>query len=143
MIMKKFMFIIAAAMLSLNADAANISENLQIMNTAAVTDDDVVEKPDVLPEFPGGMEAMMAFIGNNTKYPAEALKKQVQGKVIVQFVVTKEGYIRDMEVISKTPEILNKEALRVVKSMPRWKPGKKDGKLVNVKFVLPVAFKLQ
>ena len=143
MIMKKFMFIIAAAMLSLNTDAANISENLQIMNTAAVTDDDVVEKPDVLPEFPGGMEAMMAFIGNNTKYPAEALKKQVQGKVIVQFVVTKEGYIRDMEVISKTPEILNKEALRVVKSMPRWKPGKKDGKLVNVKFVLPVAFKLQ
>lgn len=135
------MFIIAAAFISLNAGAAVYQKTSK--NFIYVNDDEVVDKPDVLPEFPGGMNELMNFIRKNVKYPADAQKNKIEGKVVVEFVVTKDGSVRDFNIISKTPDILNKEALRVVKSMPKWKPGKKDGKIVNVHFVLPIAFKLQ
>lgn len=115
----------------------------EIQSTYYVQDDVVVDKPDVLPEFPGGMSELMSFIGKNTKYPIEAYNKKIEGKVIVEFIVKKDGSVSSAKVISKTNEILNKEALRVVNSMPKWKPGKNKGKIVDVRFVLPVAFKLQ
>ena len=134
--MKKIFVLMAFATLCFGAQAAEMTT----LNT--VQDDVVVNKPDVLPEFPGGMEAMMAYIGNNVKYPDEASNKKIEGKVIVQFIVKKDGSVADAKVISKTNEMLNKEALRVVNTMPKWKPGKNKGKVVDVRFVLPVAFKL-
>ena len=140
--MKKLIFMFFVTAFTVSAGAVNKNNISDGMNVT-FTNDDVIDKPDVLPEFPGGMDALFEFIRTNVKYPAEALSKKIEGKVIVRFVVNKDGSIGRFKVISKTPEILNKEALRVVRSMPKWKAGKKDGKVVNVEFVLPVAFKLQ
>ena len=135
--MKKIFVLMAFATFCFAAQA----EDMQTLNT--VQDDVVVDKPDVLPEFPGGMAALMSYIGNNVKYPSEAFNKKVEGKVIVEFIVRKDGSVADAKVISKTDGQLNREALRVVNSMPKWKPGKNKGKIVDVRFVLPIAFKLQ
>ena len=136
-IMKKIFVLMAFMAFGCGAQAAEIETRCYVQ------DDVVVDKPDVLPEFPGGMQALMSYIGNNVKYPDEASKKKVEGKVIVEFVVKKDGSVADAKVISKTNEMLNKEALRVINAMPKWKPGKNKGKVVDVRFVLPVAFKLQ
>ena len=135
--MKKIMILMAFAVVCFNAQAA------ERHNNNVVQDDVVVDKPDVLPEFPGGMDALMTYVGSNVKYPSEAFTKKVEGKVIVEFIVKKDGSVSNAKVISNTNEMLNKEALRVVNAMPKWTPGKNKGKVVDVRFVLPVAFKLQ
>lgn len=94
-----------------------------------------------MPEFPdGGMPAMMAFISKNMKYPAEAAKNKVGGRVIVQFVVDKDGSITESTVIRSVSPELDAEALRVVNLMPKWKPGMIKGEPVRVKFTIPLAF---
>ena len=100
---------------------------------------DIVEESA---SFPGGLEAMMEFLGRNTKYPDQALENGIQGRVYVQFVVYKDGSIKDVEVVNGSHEILNEEAVRVVKSMPKWVPGKQGGKSVNSRFTLPVKFRI-
>ena len=99
----------------------------------------VVEKA---PEFPGGMEECMKFLGNSIKYPAEARKNGIQGRVVVTFVITDEGDIKDPVVVKGVDPLLDDEALRVIQMMPKWNPGKHRGKAVNVKFTLPVSFRL-
>ena len=96
-----------------------------------------------MPEFPGGMQELMIFLSKNTKYPAEAHKNGTQGRVIVSFVVTDEGNIQDPVIEKGVDPLLDAEALRVIQMMPKWKPGKQRGKAVNVKFTLPVTFRLQ
>lgn len=97
-----------------------------------------------MPEFPGGQQALFKYINENVKYPVIAQENGIQGRVICQFVVNKDGSIVDIEVVrSGGDPSLDKEAVRVVKSMPKWKPGKQRGKPVRVKFTLPVNFKLQ
>lgn len=96
-----------------------------------------------MPEFPGGMGALMQFLGKNIKYPTIAQENGVQGRVIVQFVVNKDGSIVDPVVVRSVDPYLDKEALRVIKSMPKWKPGMQRGKAVRVKYTVPVTFKLQ
>lgn len=97
-----------------------------------------------MPEFPGGQQALFKYLGDNVKYPVIAQENGIQGRVICQFVVNKDGSIVDIEVIrSGGDPSLDKEAVRVIKSMPKWKPGKQRGKPVRVKFTLPVNFKLQ
>ena len=140
--MKKFLISVAAATMCFGYINA-ATDNAPMMRYVQVTNDDVTDKPDVLPEFPGGMDALGNFLRTNIKYPAEALKSQTEGKVIVEFIVTKNGTLKDCKVISTTPGVLNQEALRVMKKMPRWKPGKLGGRIVNVRFTLPVDFKLQ
>ena len=107
---------------------------------------DETEKPfDVVeekPEFPGGMSELMKFLQENVKYPEEAMKNGIQGRVVVQFIVEKDGSISGAEVIKKVNEHLDAEALRVVNAMPNWTPGKQKGKVVRVKFTLPVTFRL-
>ena len=100
---------------------------------------DVVE---VMPSFPGGDVAMMDFVMKNMKYPVDAEKKKVQGRVLVQFVVAKDGMLKDIRVARSVYPSLDEEALRVVKSMPKWIPGKQNGKPVNVKYMMPFTFKL-
>lgn len=100
---------------------------------------DVVE---VMPQFPGGQIAMLKYIMENMKYPEQAMKEGIQGRVAVRFIVEKDGSISDVKPILSVHPLLNKEAVRVVESMPKWTPGKQNGKPVRVRYNLPVMFKL-
>ena len=100
---------------------------------------DVVEQ---MPEFPGGTPELMKYVSTNVKYPKEASKDGVQGRVVVQFVVEKDGSISEVEVVKKVNEHLDAEAVRVVNAMPKWKPGKQKGENVRVKYTLPISFRL-
>ena len=96
-----------------------------------------------MPEFPGGMKELLKFLQNNLKYPENAMKNNVQGRVIVQFVVEKDGTLTEFKVARSVDPDLDAEALRVLQIMPKWKPGMQRGKIVRVKFTVPVSFKLQ
>ena len=99
---------------------------------------------ETMPEFPGGQQALFKYLSENVKYPAIAQENGIQGRVICQFVVNKDGKIVDVEVVrSGGDPSLDKEAIRVIKSMPPWKPGKQRGKAVRVKYTVPVNFRLQ
>jgi len=101
---------------------------------------DVVEQ---MPSFPGGPGELMAYLSKNIKYPVVAEENGVQGRVIVTFVVEKDGSITDVRVVKSVDPSLDKEAQRVVKSMPKWIPGKQNGAAVRVKYTVPVTFRLQ
>lgn len=95
-------------------------------------------------EFPGGPAKMMEYLSKNVKYPVVCLENGIQGKAICQFTVNKDGSIVDVEVVrSSGDDALDKEAIRVIKTMPKWKPGQQRGKSVRSKFTLPVVFRLQ
>ena len=96
-----------------------------------------------MPEFPGGMAELMKFLSKNIKYPTIAQENGIQGRVIVQFVVNQDGSIVDPVVMRSVDPYLDKEALRVISSMPKWKPGMQRGKAVRVKYTVPVTFRLQ
>ena len=107
-----------------------------------VDSDGVYLMPDQLPEFPGGIQAMMKFLSTNIKYPVEAQKKGISGRVIVQFVIMEDGTLDQAKVIRGVYPLLDEEALRVVKSMPKWKPGMDRGEAVKVRFTAPIMFNL-
>lgn len=98
---------------------------------------------EIQPEFPGGTEAMKKFLADNILYPEEAQKKGIQGRVICNFIVMKDGSITDVNVVRGVDPLLDAEAVRVLKSMPAWKPGTQRGQAVNVRFTLPVEFRLE
>jgi protein TonB len=101
----------------------------------------IVEK---MPEFPGGQQAMMKFLAENVQYPANAMEKGIQGRVICQFVVEKDGKPSNIQVVRTSGDAsLDKEAVRVIGTMPKWKPGTQRGKPVRVTFTIPVSFRLQ
>ena len=95
------------------------------------------------PEFPGGQAALMKYLNSSIKYPQVAQDNGIQGRVITQFVVEKDGSITDVQVVKGADPSLDKEAIRVVKAMPSWKPGQQQGKKVRVRYTLPVVFRLQ
>lgn len=98
---------------------------------------------ETMPSFPGGDADLFKFLSTSVKYPVIAQENGIQGRVICQFVVNKDGSIVDIEVVRSVDPSLDKEAIRVIKSMPKWSPGKQRGKPVRVKYTLPVNFKLQ
>ena len=100
----------------------------------------VYDQVEQMPEFPGGMPAMIEFLQTNLKYPKDAIKQQVGGRVMVMFVVETDGTLSNVRVARKVFPSLDKEAVRVVKAMPKWKPGKEKGRPVRVNFTLPVVF---
>ena len=104
---------------------------------------DVYEAVEQMPEFPGGMAGLMQYITKNLRYPEEAKAKGIQGRVTVRVVVNTEGKVTNAEVLRSVDPALDAEALRVASSLPDWKPGMKDGKPVNVRFIFPVNFSLQ
>ena len=106
------------------------------------TPTDVFTFVEQMPEFPGGQAAMYDFIRKNMVYPSEARENNEEGRVMVQFVVMNNGQIRDATVVRGVSPAIDKEALRVISIMPRWQPGKQNGKPVNVRFVLPLTFAL-
>lgn len=95
------------------------------------------------PEFPGGIDSMRQFIHSNLIYPKDALEMGVEGLVILQFVVTKKGEIENLKITRSTFPSLDEEAIRIVRLMPKWYPGKQDGKDVNVYCTMPISFKIE
>ena len=107
-------------------------------------EDVVFQVVESMPEFPGGQQALFKYLAENVKYPVIAQENGIQGRVICQFVVNKDGSIVDVVAVRSSGEAsLDKEAIRVIKSMPKWKPGKQRGKPVRVKYTVPVNFRLQ
>ena len=107
----------------------NASEDSSLMETS--------------PEFPGGDEALMAYLRKNMKYPKDAMANAIQGKVLVEFVVEKDGSISNVKVVRSVDVLLDKEAVRVTQNMPKWKPGTQNGEPVRVRMTYPLTFRLQ
>ena len=134
--MKKMILLSMMAVLGLmtaNAQKTVISQSNQ----------SVYDQVEQMPEFPGGMPAMIEYLQNNLKYPKDAIKQQVGGRVMVMFVVETDGTLSNVRVAKKVFPSLDSEAVRVVKTMPKWKPGKEKGRPVRVNFTLPVVFSLK
>ena len=108
----------------------------------SVPDSVVFQVVEEMPDFPGGMKALMDYLSKNVKYPVEAHAIGAQGRVIVSFTVKKDGSIADTKVERSVNPYLDKEAMRVIAAMPKWQPGKQRGEAVNVRFTVPVAFRL-
>ncbi len=126
-------------------------KNKQVVIQAPVTAAKVEEEDDQvvfvvvesMPSFPGGDAALFKYLNDNIKYPVIAQESGIQGRVICQFVVNRDGSIVDIEVVRSVDKSLDAEAIRVIKNMPKWTPGKQRGKTVRVKYTLPVNFRLQ
>jgi protein TonB len=134
--MKKMILLSMMAVLGLmtaNAQKTVISQSNQ----------SVYDQVEQMPEFPGGMPAMIEFLQTNLKYPKDAIKQDVGGRDMVMFVVETDGTLSNVRVAKKVFPSLDSEAVRVVKTMPKWKPGKEKGRPVRVNFTLPVVFSLK
>ena len=110
------------------------------MNAQSESSTKVYDAVDEMPSFPGGLNGLMTFLAQNMVYPVTAQENGVQGRVTVSFVVETDGSITDVKVARSVDPSLDREAMRVVKAMPKWTPGKKDGKPVRVKYTVPMVF---
>lgn len=114
--------------------------------TPLFSDSSIFIEIETQPEFPGGVDSISSFIVKNVKYPKEALKKEIQGRVLISFVVNAEGYVEDVKPLLPPEKWLGygleEEAVRIVSAMPRWTPGIQDGKKVKVRYTLPIYFTL-
>lgn len=131
--MKQAIYLLLLLMLSAGASAQN---QKAANKTEAYA---VVER---MPQYPGGEDSLMVFLGRNMRYPVIAAENGIQGKVIVRFVVQKDGSIGDVEIVRSLDAACDKEVIRLVRSMPRWKPGILNNKPVSVWYSLPVNFRL-
>jgi len=119
------------------------SENAEMNQEKEVaTSDQVYKVVETMPEFPGGTSELYKYLGENIKYPESAKKEGIQGRVFISFVVNKDGSISDVKKLRGVSEELDKEAMRVIKNMPKWKPGEQRGEKVKVEYALPINFKL-
>ena len=130
--------VFSLAMLAMPTFAQDNQKGNQVIQT----NDSIIEKPDEMPEFPGGMAECFKFLSNNIKYPKKAQMNGEQGRIVLQFVVDREGSITDVEVVRSVSPSLDKEAIRVIKKMPKWTPGTLHGKTVRVRYTLPMMFRL-
>ena len=138
---------LAVALLAMNSTAMRANVQKKVVKTTKATkktsaNDKVYEVCEQMPTFPGGDAALMKYLSENVKYPALAIKAQEQGRVVVSFTVEKDGAISDVKVARSVTPSLDAEAVRVVKAMPKWTPGKQDGQPVRVRYNVPVSFKL-
>jgi TonB family protein len=117
------------------------AEVKQVVKTST-QGEEIFKVVEQMPEYPGGMEELMKFLQRNVKYPKEAQEQGKQGRVVVQFVVNKDGSITDAKIVKSVDPQLDAEALRVVNAMPNWTPGKQRGKEVRTYFTIPVTFRL-
>jgi len=138
--MKKSLFLYSILLFSQFAFSNSISKisSYDFFNTA----DSIFTIVETMPEFPGGQEALMKYMIDNIKYPEEAKKENIQGRVFVEFVIDKTGQVTKSQIIRGLNKLLDQEALRVVKSMPKWKAGEQSGEKVDVRWILPIVFKL-
>ncbi len=124
-------------------DVKTIQDTIPEKKKIAKGEEKAFETVDQMPVYQGGTEALMKFIGNNTKYPAEARKQNIQGKVYIRFAVEKDGSIGRVSAVRTVHSLLDEEAVRVVNSMPRWTAGKQEGENVAVWYTIPINFALQ
>ena len=125
-------------------EVVEINEDANIVVEEVVEEEQIYQVVEQQPEFPGGMQALMKFLRDNIQYPRISRENNSQGKTYVNFVVNTDGSIQDVEVMKSSGDVyLDKEAIRVVKTMPKWNPGKQAGKAVRVRFTLPVSLRLQ
>ena len=108
-----------------------------------IEQDSALDVYDQMPQFKGGDVALMDFLRTNISYPKDAAEQGLQGRVVLRFIIEKDGTISNCEILKSASLSLDTEALRVVNSMPQWIPGKHKGKVVRVRYVLPVTFRLQ
>lgn len=128
----------------------NMLNNGELMQAAQETEEvklakvegEIFNVVEEAPEFPGGIQKMYEYIGQNLKYPEAAQQDNVQGKVFVKFVVTKDGDIGDIKTLKGIGHGCEEEVARILAGMPTWKPAEQDGEKVNVYFIMPVAFRL-
>lgn len=121
------------------ADDTLIANDLQRVTSM---DDDVYEVVEKMPKFPGGIAELMKYLSSNIKYPVEAHKAGIQGRVVVSFIVNKDGTVKDAKIVRSVDKSIDAEALRVISAMPKWQPGYQDGKAVSVRYTVPVTFRL-
>lgn len=125
-------------------EVVEINEGAEVVVEEVVEEETIYQVVEQQPEFPGGMKALMKYLRDNINYPRISRENNSQGRSYVNFVVNTDGSIQDVEVLKSSGDVhLDKEATRVVKTMPKWNPGKQAGKAVRVRFTLPVMFKLQ
>ena len=134
---------LAGALLLVSNISCVSSEIKEEMLESRATEGEVHKICEEMPDFPGGMVECMKWLANNVKYPEEAIQNKKEGRVIVQFVVNKDGSVMDAKVVRSIDPLLDKEALRVINLMPKWKPGKNQGEAVRVRYTMPVMFKLK
>ena len=127
-----------------NIETFSVSGSLfeTLLDVATSTKDTVYQIAEEMPEFPGGVEALMDFVGKNVKYPEEAKEKEISGRVFVSFVIEKDGSVSNVKVLRGIGGGCDEEAVRVIKGMPKWKPGMQKGKPVRVSYMMPINFKL-
>lgn len=117
--------------------------SLEVATPLPPEDDKVYQVVEVMPEFPGGQNELLKYLARNIKYPEESVKNKEEGRVSLTFIVNKDGSISDVKVVRNATPALDAEAIRIVKSMPNWTPGKEKGKDVRVAYTVPVTFRLQ
>ena len=144
--MLKALLVIPVATLAVSvfANGTNASETPKETHPQKTTQTKIHDAVEEMPEFNGGQLAMMEFLMNNMKYPQAAVKAKQQGRAIVGFVIRKDGTVSDVHITKSAGyAVIDEEAIRVVKAMPAWKPGKQKGEPVNVKYSVPITFKLK
>ena len=133
--MKKLFLIMILAVVSFTTAGAQ--------NKAEANSGKVYETSEVMPEYPGGVPKLMEFLSANVRYPVEAQRSKIEGRSVIGFVVEGDGAISNVSVTKGSYPLFDDEAIRVVKEMPKWKPGMINGKPVRVKFNLPIYFRLK
>lgn len=118
-------------------------QNTAVGTFTPASEDKVFDVVEQMPQFSGGIEALLKYLAENVRYPKEAEDKCLQGRVIATFVVEKDGSISRAKVVKSVDPLLDEEALRVVNSMPNWTPGRQNGEPVAVKYTIPISFRLQ
>ncbi len=116
--------------------------NAQTNTNSTSSEEEVYTIVEVAPEFPGGEEARMKFLRDNIVYPIEARKKGIKGRVVLSFIVEKNGSITNIEVLKSAHKLLDEEAIRVTKLMPAWKPAMQKDKPVSIKYSMPITFNI-
>jgi len=134
--MKKFIIMSLMALFGLTTVSAQ-------KTVVAKKNQQVFDGVEKMPEYPGGQAALFEYLQKNVKYPADAEKKKVEGRVLVTFVVNTDGSITDIEVVRKAFPSLDAEAVRVISGMPKWIPGEQKGQKVRVKYTVPLNFRLK
>ena len=134
--MKKLIIMSLMAMFGLTTVSAQ-------KTVVAEKNQQVFDIVDQMPEYPGGLPALLDYLNQNVKYPEDAEKQKIEGRVLAVFVVETDGSISNVEVVKPVFPSLDAEAVRVLAAMPKWTPGKQSGKLVRVKYTVPINFQLK
>ncbi len=135
-----FLFISFALLSTVFATAQDVTNPVTSATTNETPKND--EKPDKIAMFPGGLDAYVRYLTANLQYPPKALRDKTEGTVVLEFIVDKTGEIRNVKVLHSLSPECDKEAIRMVKAMPRWFAAEKDGKKVDCRYTCPVTFKL-